>query len=118
MALRGFFLLAACCLLPSPVLGQGKIALVTKDFLLSPEVVADGKDGSLRLAHSVLLADEVGATDFHQGEVLTDRIQAKKVFVLDSADATDAELVLFGSAKEIIINGKSATNIQKLTSTG
>ena len=32
-------------------------------FLLSPEAVAD-KDGSIRLAHSVLIVDEMGATIF------------------------------------------------------
>jgi hypothetical protein len=92
--------------------------LDTKRFLLSPEVVVDPKDGSLRLAHSVLLSDELGATDFHQTEQLTDRIQAKKVFVLDRPEATEAELFLFGSAREIFINGKAVSNIQKLTSTG
>src|SRR5262245_10382253 len=60
------------------------------DFLLSPEAVTD--DGSVRLARSVLLADETGATDFHQTEPLSERVRAKKVFALDSADVTGAEL--------------------------
>src|SRR5262249_49657639 len=118
MTFRSLLLLAAWCLLPSPVQGQGKIALVTKDFLLSPEVLADAKDGSLCLAHSVLLADELGATDFHQSEELTERIQAKKVFALDSVDVTDAELFQFGGAKEILVNGKPVPKVEKLTSTG
>jgi hypothetical protein len=92
--------------------------LDTKRFLLSPKVVVDAKDSSLRLAHSVFLTDELGATDFHQTEELTDRIQAKKVFVLDSPEVTDAELFLFGKARDIFINGKPVSNIQKLPSTG
>src|SRR5207245_1341186 len=37
------------------------------EWLPGPELVAD-REGGLRLAHSVLLADETGATDFRQGE--------------------------------------------------
>src|SRR5262249_54917983 len=36
---------------------QQSVRLAARDLLLSPEVVAD-KDGSVRLAHSVLIADE------------------------------------------------------------
>src|SRR5262249_3028999 len=60
-------------------------------FLFSPEVVADEKDGGVRLAHSVLVADEVGATDFHQTEELSERVWARKVFRLDGADVGGAE---------------------------
>src|SRR5262249_10295400 len=76
-------------------------------FLFSPEVVVDPKDGTVRLAHSVLVADEMGATDYRQGETLSDRVWARKVLVLDSADVTSAELFLYGSAREVTVNGKS-----------
>src|SRR5437773_1114418 len=60
-----------------------------RDAQISAEVVATGADGDtpkFRLAKSVLLTDETGATDYHQTETLSDRVQVKKVFQLDSAD--------------------------------
>src|SRR5262245_26756407 len=87
-------------------------------FHLSREAVQDAQDGSIRLAHSVLVADEMGATDFRQGEALSARVSAKKVFVLDSADVTDAELFLYGSARTIEVNGKALTGSERLFSTG
>jgi hypothetical protein len=73
-------------------------------FLLSPEIVTD-KAGSLRLAHSLLLAEETGATDYRQTETLNERIQAKKVFPLDDIDVDSAELFFFGAAKQVRMNG-------------
>ncbi len=90
----------------------------TLRFLLGPEVVTDEKDKSIRLARSVLLADETGATDYHQTEPLSARVQVKKVFVLDSAKVKDAELFFYGSAKEVHINGKLLSPPQRLVSTG
>lgn len=87
------------------------------DTSLSPEVVAD-KDGTLRLAHSVLLVDEMGATDYRQSERLSERVQARKVFRLDSDDITSAELFLFGEAKSIAINGNVLWTVKPLVSTG
>lgn len=93
------------------------IKLTPRDFLLGPEVVAD-KDGTVRLAHSVLVADEVGATDQHQTEGISDRIQAKKVLRLDSAEATSAELFIFHGGKQIQFNGQPLGKSEKLISTG
>lgn len=92
--------------------------LDTQRFIFSPEIVADAGDGSLRLAHSVLVADEMGATDFHQGEALSDAVHVKKVFVLDQADVTKAELLFFGSAKQIRVNGVEIAKPERLPSTG
>ena len=78
----------------------------THRFLLGPEVVADSTDGTVRLAHSVLVTDEIGATDFLQNEPLSDRVHAKKLFLLDSPDVKSAELFLFGNAEQIHVNGK------------
>jgi hypothetical protein len=89
-----------------------------RSFSLGDGVVVDEKDGSVRLAHSVLVADEVGATDFRQGEALSQRVQAKKVFHLDSADVSSAELFLFGGAKRIVVNGKPLAGSERLPSTG
>ncbi len=86
-------------------------------WLLGPELVAD-KEGGLRLAHSELLADETGATDFRQGEALSARVHAKKVFRLDSADVTEAELLFYGSAKEVRANGTPLQDVRPLISTG
>ena len=86
-------------------------------FLCSPEVVADPRDGSLRLADSVLVADEIGATDYRQTQTITDRIWAKKVLVLDSADLTAAELFIYGSANTIKVNGKPLPACEPLVST-
>src|SRR5262249_22790863 len=90
----------------------------THRFLFSPEVVGDGQDGTVRLAHSVLVADETGATDFLQTEPLSERLHAKKVFALDSADVRNAELFLFGSADQIHVNGKPVGKAERLVSTG
>lgn len=85
--------------------------------ILSPEVVAE-KDGGIRLAHSVLLAYETGTTDYRQTETLSERVQAKKIFHLDSADVTSAELFFFGEAKKIAVNGHALENSKPLISTG
>jgi hypothetical protein len=86
-------------------------------LLLGPELVHD-RDGSVRLAHSVLLADETGATDFRQGEPLSERVHARKVFHLDSADVTEAELLFYGSAKAVRANGAPLKGAGPLVSTG
>jgi hypothetical protein len=98
---------------------QEKVALPLDEhtFHLSPEVVIDPKDGTLRLAHSVLVADEMGATDFRQSETLGERVWAKKVLVLDSADVTSAELFFYGSAKQVRVNGKALGSGEPLVST-
>ena len=98
--------------------GDGDASHDTLRFLLGPGVVTDAKDRSIRLARSVLLADEIGATDFHQTEALSDRVQVKKVFVLDSPEATGAELFFYGSAREVRLNGKLLSPPQRLASTG
>jgi len=90
----------------------------THRFLLGPEVVADSRDGTVRLAHSVLVTDEIGATDFLQTEPLSDRVLAKKVFLLDSPDVKSAELFLFGNAEQIHVNGKTVGKSERLVSTG
>jgi hypothetical protein len=92
-------------------------SLDTKRFLLSPEVVAD-PDGTIHLAHSVLVADETGATDFRQSETLTGRVLAKKVFVLDSADVARAELLVYGSAGRVLVNGKAIDKSEPVASSG
>jgi hypothetical protein len=85
-------------------------------FLLSPEVVAD-KDGGIRLAHSVLLTDETGATDFRQTETLSEGRWAKKIFQIDDTDMDRAELFFFGTAKEVRWNGHRL-KCEPLPSTG
>lgn len=82
----------------------------------SPEVVAD-KDGSVRLAHSVLLSDETGATDYRQTESLGQRVQAKKIFLLDEIDGSGGELFFFGTARHVRINGQ-LLKCEPLFSTG
>jgi hypothetical protein len=92
-------------------------ALNTKYFFLSPEVVR-AKDGSLRLAHSVLLTDEMGATDFRQTEDLKGGVQVKKNFILEHPVTKSAELLFYGSAKEVSVNGKAAASPRPLVATG
>src|SRR5262245_20837448 len=87
----------------------------TRAFLLSPEVVED-KDGTLRLARSVLLAHGLGATDFHQGETLNDNKWAKTSFNLENIEVADAELFFFGSAKQVSVNGTDLPAVDKLKS--
>ena len=93
-------------------------SLNTQRFLLSPEVVVDPADQSMRLAHSVLIASERGATDFHQTESLSEKAWAKKVFRLPNAELKDPELFFFGSAKSIQVNGKEIPQATPLKSTG
>jgi hypothetical protein len=90
----------------------------TRRFLLSPEVVFDREKDTIRLAGSVLLTDEQGATDYKQTEALSDRVQVKKVFVLDDADVTGAQLLLFGSAKYVRVNGQEVSTPSRVVSTG
>ncbi len=87
-------------------------------FMLSPQVVWDTEEGALRLAHSVLLAEERGATDYKQTESLSDRIWAKKIFDLTSAEVTSAELFFYGRAAQVSLNGQSLPKPKRLTSTG
>jgi hypothetical protein len=96
----------------------GEVGRDTRQLLTSPEVDFDPTDGSYRLANSVLLTHETGATDFHQAELLSERVQAKKEFVLDNANVHGAELFLFGFAKEISVNGKPLPAVEPLKSTG
>jgi hypothetical protein len=86
-----------------------------RNFTLSPEVVAD-RDG-IRLAHSVLVTDEIGATDFRQTETLSDTAWVRKSFA-GKGTVTTAELFLFGSAKEVLCNGQRLDAPRKLESTG
>lgn len=94
-----------------------KLTFESSRFVLSPEVIAD-EDGNIRLAHSVLVADEMGATDYRQSETLSDRVWARKCFVLDSADVTSADLILYGSAKLVSVNGKPLGAPEPLGSSG
>jgi hypothetical protein len=87
-----------------------------KGFRVSPEVVVEA-DGTMRLAHSVLIADETGATDFRQGETLSERVRARKVFHLDSASVTSAEVFFYGGATKIALNGKPIDKSDRLVST-
>jgi hypothetical protein len=114
-------------LAPSPVLpalcGQEKTYTSTGTLIptargarFSPEVVID-KFGDLRLAYSVLLADETGATDYRQTETLSERGQAKKVFLLDDIDVSYADLFFFGTAKRVRIN-RHPLKCEPLVSTG
>jgi hypothetical protein len=86
------------------------------EFCLGPEMVAE-KDGALRLAHSVLLADETGTADYRQTETLGESVHAKKVFSLNDIDVDSAELFFFGTAKQVRINGHPL-KIEPLVSTG
>jgi hypothetical protein len=95
---------------------KANTSLDTHDFLLSPEVVPD-KDGTARLAHSVLVSDEMGATDYRQSEALSDRVWAKKILVFDGADVTAAELFFYGGARQVRVNGKALGSGEPLVST-
>jgi len=94
------------------------VTLRADRFLLGPSTVIDSKDATVRLAHSVLLSHEMGAADFHQNERLSDRIHAKKHFMLDDNDVTQAELFLFGSVKQVEVNGTGLGPTTRLESTG
>ena len=87
-------------------------------FAYSPEVVFDASRGTIRLAKSVLVADETGATDYTQTLTLTDRVWAKKTFDLAAAEAESAQLLFFGTAAEVTVNGERLAKPERLPSTG
>lgn len=89
-----------------------------RHFAYSPEVVFDAAAGTVRLAKSVLLADEIGATDFTQGLTLTDRVWAQKTFDLNAREAESAELILFGDAADIRFNGERLGKTERVPSSG
>jgi len=109
--------LAGWLLLCSLAHGQ-TVTLRADRFLLGPSTVVDAKDATIRLAHSVLLSHEMGAADFRQNERLTDKVQAKKLFMLDDNDVTHAELFLFGNARQVEVNGTGIGPTTQLESTG
>jgi hypothetical protein len=86
-------------------------------FRLSPQTVFDSK-GFLRLAGSVLLTDELGATDYKQAENLSDITLARKVFDLAADTVVDADLYFYGSAAAVTLNGQALPSPQRLPSTG
>jgi hypothetical protein len=87
-------------------------------FIFSPEVVQDRWNKAVRLARSVLVTDEIGATDWHQTETLSAQVWAKKVLVVDLGNETQDELFVFGTVKEVEINGKKLRESKPLVSTG
>jgi hypothetical protein len=89
-------------------------------WLFSPEVVA-GQEGPVRLARSMLIADEVGATDHHQMEALGERVWARKSLHVPDCDlALDnaAELFIYGLPREIRFDGQLLSTARKHESTG
>lgn len=103
---------------PSASSTRQSTLLETRRFLLSPESCVTDANGAITLRPSILVADEMGATDPYQGEPLSERVWAKKIFVLDSADVKVAELFLFGKVKQIQVNGQPLSNSERLASTG
>src|SRR4051812_28385235 len=67
-------------------------------FVLGPEVVADRARGVVRLARSVLVVDEMGATDFNNAAPLSATTWARKTLDLDRRETDAAELFLYGEA--------------------
>lgn len=122
--------LFALCVLAAPALAEPqKLAIPfaadspdparnPRHFAYSPEVVFDAAAGTVRLARSVLVADEMGATDFTQGLTLTDRVWARKTFELDAREAESAELLLLGDAADIRFNGERLGKTDRVPSTG
>jgi hypothetical protein len=90
----------------------------TRRFLLSPEVVVNPDDGCIQLAHSLLMTDEMGATDFRQTETLGPKTWARKTLALDQNEASTAELFFYGSAQHIQWNGQPLDKSEPLVSTG
>jgi hypothetical protein len=96
-----------------------RIILDTHQFRLGPDMVVDSTDGTLRLAHSVLLTDETGATDFHQTEALSERVWARKDWLLmDSAAIREPMLFIYGDPKHVQINDHKVQRPGRLRSTG
>lgn len=97
---------------------QDEPAFRLSAFQLSPTVVYDPEEKVIRLARSDLVAEETGATDFHQTASLGKDVLVKKIFVLQKADVSDAELFFYGSAGTVTFNGKPLNPPEQLVSTG
>ncbi len=78
--------------------------------------VAD--DGTVRLKESVLLQDEQGATHYNNAEALSNKVWAKKLFVIDDPRCEKAELFVFASAARVACNGTALSKHRGLPSTG
>src|SRR5262245_40102137 len=94
------------------------ISFDLRTFCLGPNLVIDPQDDSMRLAHSILLANESGATDFRQTEVLSDKVWARTSFIVDPKPGDDGELLVFGRVPQIVVNGTALKHIEPLASTG
>jgi hypothetical protein len=66
----------------------------------------------------MLVADEMGGTDFHNAVGLSASSWAKKILDLDRPEADAAELLFYGDAAQVVFNGTPLEKPQPLTSSG
>ncbi len=82
------------------------------------EVGVDNSAQGVRLAESVMMQDELGRTHISNQELLSDRVWARKDFILGDGDLTDGTLYFYATAKRVTLNGKRLKPVRSLPSTG
>jgi hypothetical protein len=86
-------------------------------LLPGPDTFANLPFDTIGLRKSVLRADETGSTDYRQTESLDARVHVKKMFVLEAAELADAEVLFYGSANQVTVNGIDVA-VERVPSTG
>ena len=71
------------------------------------EAGIDVSGDRVQLTRSFLVQDEVGNTDQHAGQGLSATTWARKIIMLPYA--ADADILFYGSAKKVTVNGHEAT---------
>ncbi len=91
------------------------------------DVGIDNARPGVRLAKSVMLQDERGRTHINNVERLSDRVWARKDFMLQAGDVADAKLYFYSRANrddtnskptQVSLNGRRLKPVRKLPSTG
>ncbi len=91
------------------------------------DVGIDNTRAGVRLAQSVMIQDERGRTHINNVEVLSDRVQARKDFLLEAGDVADGKLYFYTRAERsdanikaprVSLNGRRLKPVRTLPSTG
>ena len=91
------------------------------------DVGIDNTREGVRLAKSVMIQDERGRTHINNVEMLSDRVWARKDFMLQAGDVANGKLYFYsranpaeasGKPTRVSVNGRQLKPVRKLPSTG
>lgn len=104
-------LAVASAILASPLAAQAETINIVQDInalrTLPREAGVDVSGERVHLTRSFLVQDEVGNTDQDATQPLSATTWARKIIVLPYA--ADADILFYGSAKKVTVNGQAAT---------